>query len=105
MKLQGGAPKPFLDQAKRSSASKPLNAVNGEQRAERASAPAPAQTSRGIEGLLQLVRDSGDEPDAAREAHLARIQRDIEAGTYSVSSKDIARALIDETIRMHGGEA
>jgi anti-sigma28 factor (negative regulator of flagellin synthesis) len=39
-----------------------------------------------------------DQPDAAREERIERISRSIDAGTYAVSGKQVADALIRQTL-------
>jgi negative regulator of flagellin synthesis FlgM len=47
---------------------------------------------------IQRIRALADEPDAAREERIERISRSVDAGTYSVSGKQVADALIRQTL-------
>jgi negative regulator of flagellin synthesis FlgM len=47
---------------------------------------------------IQRIKALADQPDAAREERIERISRSIDAGTYSVSGKQIADALIRQTL-------
>jgi negative regulator of flagellin synthesis FlgM len=47
---------------------------------------------------IQRIKALADQPDAAREAQIERISRSIDAGTYTVSEKQVADALIRQTL-------
>jgi negative regulator of flagellin synthesis FlgM len=47
---------------------------------------------------IQRIKSLADEPDAAREERIERISRSVEAGTYTVSGKQVADALIRQTL-------
>jgi negative regulator of flagellin synthesis FlgM len=47
---------------------------------------------------IQRIKALADQPDAAREERIERISRSVEAGTYSVSGKQVADALIRQTL-------
>ena len=47
---------------------------------------------------IQRIKSLTDQPDAAREARIERISRAVDDGTYSVSGKDVADALIRQTL-------
>ena len=47
---------------------------------------------------IQRIKSLADQPDAAREARIERISRAVDDGTYSVSGKDVADALIRQTL-------
>jgi len=47
---------------------------------------------------MQRIKALADEPDVAREARIEQIGRLVDAGTYSVSGKQVADALIRQTL-------
>jgi negative regulator of flagellin synthesis FlgM len=47
---------------------------------------------------IQRIKSLADQPDAAREERIERISRSVEAGTYTVSGKQVADALIRQTL-------
>ena len=47
---------------------------------------------------IQRIKALADQPDAAREEQIERISRSVEAGTYTVSEKQVADALIRQTL-------
>ena len=47
---------------------------------------------------IQRIKSLADQPDAAREERIERISRSIDAGTYTVSGKQVADALIRQTL-------
>ena len=47
---------------------------------------------------IQRIKALADQPDAAREERIERISRAVDAGTYSVSGKEVADALIRQTL-------
>jgi len=47
---------------------------------------------------IQRIKVLADQPDAAREERIDRISRSVDAGTYTVSGKKIADALIRQTL-------
>jgi negative regulator of flagellin synthesis FlgM len=47
---------------------------------------------------IQRIKVLADQPDAAREERIDRISRSVDAGTYTVSGKNIADALIRQTL-------
>ncbi len=47
---------------------------------------------------IQRIKALADQPDAAREERIAQISRSVDAGTYSVSGKHVADALIRQTL-------
>ncbi len=47
---------------------------------------------------MQRIKTLADQPDAAREAKIERISRSVEAGTYTVSGRQVADALIRQTL-------
>ena len=47
---------------------------------------------------IQRIRALADEPDAAREERIEQISRLVDAGTYSVSGKQVADALLRQTL-------
>ncbi len=47
---------------------------------------------------IQRIKALADQPDAAREERIERISRSVEAGTYTVSGKKVADALIRQTL-------
>ena len=47
---------------------------------------------------MQRIKALADEPDAAREARIEQISRLVDAGTYSVSGKQVADALLRQTL-------
>ncbi len=47
---------------------------------------------------MQRIKTVADQPDAAREAKIERISRSVEAGTYAVSGRQVADALIRQTL-------
>ena len=47
---------------------------------------------------IQRIKSLADQPDTAREERIERISRAVEAGTYSVSGKQVADALIRQTL-------
>jgi negative regulator of flagellin synthesis FlgM len=47
---------------------------------------------------IQRIKALADQPDAAREERIERISREVEAGTYSVSGKQVADALLRQTL-------
>jgi negative regulator of flagellin synthesis FlgM len=47
---------------------------------------------------MQRIKALADEPDATREERIERISRSVDAGTYSVPGKQVADALIRQTL-------
>jgi len=47
---------------------------------------------------IQRIKALADQPDAAREARIEGISRSVDAGTYTVSGKDVADAIIRQTL-------
>lgn len=47
---------------------------------------------------IQRIKALADQPDAAREERIAQISRSVDAGTYTVSGKHVADALIRQTL-------
>ena len=47
---------------------------------------------------IQRIKSLADQPDAAREERIERISRSVEAGAYTVSGKQVADALIRQTL-------
>jgi negative regulator of flagellin synthesis FlgM len=47
---------------------------------------------------IQRIKALADQPDAAREEQIAQISRSVDAGTYTVSGKQVADALIRQTL-------
>ena len=47
---------------------------------------------------IQRIKALADQPDAAREEQIAQISRSVDAGTYTVSGKHVADALIRQTL-------
>jgi len=47
---------------------------------------------------IQRIRSLADQPDVAREEQIERISRAVDAGTYSVSGKQVADAMIRQTL-------
>lgn len=47
---------------------------------------------------IQRIKALADQPDAAREERIERISRLVDAGTYTVSGKQVADALIRQTL-------
>ncbi|MEO8339580.1 MAG: flagellar biosynthesis anti-sigma factor FlgM [Nitrospirota bacterium] len=47
---------------------------------------------------IQRIKALADQPDAAREERIQRISRSVDAGTYTVSGKNVADALIRQTL-------
>jgi negative regulator of flagellin synthesis FlgM len=47
---------------------------------------------------IQRIKSLADQPDAAREERIERISRSVELGTYTVSGKQVADALIRQTL-------
>lgn len=47
---------------------------------------------------LQRIKTLADQPDVVREERIEQISRSIEAGTYTVSGKIVADALIRQTL-------
>lgn len=47
---------------------------------------------------IQRIKTLADQPDAAREERIAQISRSVDAGTYTVSGKHVADALIRQTL-------
>jgi negative regulator of flagellin synthesis FlgM len=47
---------------------------------------------------IQRIKALADQPDAVREERIDRISRSVDAGTYTVSGKKIADALIRQTL-------
>lgn len=47
---------------------------------------------------MQRIKALADQPDTAREERIERISRLVDAGTYSVSGKQVADALIRQTL-------
>ncbi|MGH7182375.1 MAG: flagellar biosynthesis anti-sigma factor FlgM [Nitrospiraceae bacterium] len=47
---------------------------------------------------IRRIKVLADQPDAAREERIERISRAVDAGTYSVSGKQVADALIRQTL-------
>jgi negative regulator of flagellin synthesis FlgM len=47
---------------------------------------------------IQRIKVLADQPDAAREARVERISRSVDAGTYNVSGRKVADAIIRQTL-------
>ncbi len=47
---------------------------------------------------MQRIKTLADQPDTAREERIERISRSVEAGTYTVSGRQVADALIRQTL-------
>ena len=47
---------------------------------------------------MQRIKTVADQPDAEREAKIERISRSVDAGTYTVSGRQVADALIRQTL-------
>jgi negative regulator of flagellin synthesis FlgM len=47
---------------------------------------------------IQRIKALADQPDVAREERIQRISRSVDAGTYTVSGKNVADALIRQTL-------
>jgi negative regulator of flagellin synthesis FlgM len=47
---------------------------------------------------IQRIRTLADQPDVKREERIERISRSVDAGTYTVSGKQVADALIRQTL-------
>ena len=47
---------------------------------------------------MQRIKALADQPDTAREERIERISRSVDAGTYAVSGKQVADALIRQTL-------
>jgi negative regulator of flagellin synthesis FlgM len=47
---------------------------------------------------IQRIKALADQPDAARGERIAQISRSVDAGTYTVSGKHVADALIRQTL-------
>jgi negative regulator of flagellin synthesis FlgM len=47
---------------------------------------------------IQRIKALADQPDAVREARIEEISRLVNAGTYTVSGKKVADALIRQTL-------
>lgn len=47
---------------------------------------------------IQRIKTLADQPDTEREAQIERISRSIDAGTYTVSGRQVADALIRQTL-------
>ena len=47
---------------------------------------------------MQRIKALADEPDVAREKRIEQISRSVDAGTYSISGKQVADALIRQTL-------
>jgi anti-sigma28 factor (negative regulator of flagellin synthesis) len=47
---------------------------------------------------MQRIKTLADQPDALREAQIERISRSVDAGTYTVSGRQVADALIRQTL-------
>jgi negative regulator of flagellin synthesis FlgM len=47
---------------------------------------------------IQRIKALADQPDAVREERIAQISRSIDAGTYTVSGKHVADAVIRQTL-------
>ena len=47
---------------------------------------------------IQRIKALADQPDAARAERIAQISRSVDAGTYMVSAKQVAEALIRQTL-------
>jgi negative regulator of flagellin synthesis FlgM len=47
---------------------------------------------------IQRIKALADQPDATREARIEQISRSVDAGTYTVSGKHVADALIRQTL-------
>ena len=47
---------------------------------------------------IQRIKALADQPDVTREERIERISRSIDAGTYTVSGKHVADALIRQTL-------
>ena len=75
-----------------SSPSSPTSPVTGERAAAEARS-APIDPIDRIE-LSAAAREIGAEPDAAREATLAALRAQIEAGTYRIDADGVARRIV-----------
>jgi negative regulator of flagellin synthesis FlgM len=47
---------------------------------------------------MQRIKALADQPDTDREERIERISRSVDAGTYTVSGKQVADALIRQTL-------
>lgn len=47
---------------------------------------------------IQRIKALADQPDAARDERIERISRSVDAGTYNVSGKNVADAIIRQTL-------
>ncbi len=47
---------------------------------------------------IQRIKALADQPDATREARIEQISRSVDAGTYTVTGKHVADALIRQTL-------
>lgn len=47
---------------------------------------------------IQWIKALADQPDVAREERIEQISRSVNAGTYTVSGKQVADALIRQTL-------
>lgn len=47
---------------------------------------------------IQRIKALVDQPDAAREERIERISQSVDAGTYSVSAKKVADAIVRQTL-------
>jgi negative regulator of flagellin synthesis FlgM len=47
---------------------------------------------------IQRIKALADQPEAEREERIERIRRSVDAGTYRVSGKKVADALIRQTL-------
>ena len=47
---------------------------------------------------IQRIKALADQPDAVREERIAQISRSVDAGTYTVSGKHVADAVIRQTL-------
>jgi negative regulator of flagellin synthesis FlgM len=47
---------------------------------------------------IQRIKALADQPDAVREERIAQISRSIDTGTYTVSGKHVADAVIRQTL-------
>jgi anti-sigma28 factor (negative regulator of flagellin synthesis) len=47
---------------------------------------------------MQRIKTLAEQPDDVREAQIERISRSVETGTYTVSGRQVADALIRQTL-------
>jgi negative regulator of flagellin synthesis FlgM len=47
---------------------------------------------------IQRIKALVDQPDAAREERIERISQSVDAGTYNVSAKKVADAIVRQTL-------